>query len=193
MKALALTLWCDRGARRYWRGRHLNAPLPMRVAPRIFPCSMKGRSVPARISSVVTTQTSIAEPLPERFRRPGGETALRVRYSSGDQLRFELVEPAPDWHRYGVLAIDLTNPAATPLKMTLRILDAQHNWASNDRLNLPLVIPAQTRPTVRIALAAVEAAPVRRRMDLSRIANLMLYANRPPAGTEFYVSRIWLE
>ena len=61
--------------------------------------------------------------LPEGFRRSGGETALRVRYSGSKQLRFELIEPMPDWRGYGVLAIDLTNPAATPLKMTLRILD----------------------------------------------------------------------
>ena len=55
------------------------------------------------------------------------------------------------------------------------------------------MIPPHTRSTVRVALAAVEAAPVGRRMDLSSIANLTLYANHPAPGSEFYVSRIWLE
>ena len=63
--------------------------------------------------------------LPERFRGSDGETALRVRYATGDQLRYELFEPVPDWRDYGVLALDLTNPATTPLELTLRLLDAR--------------------------------------------------------------------
>jgi hypothetical protein len=131
--------------------------------------------------------------LPARWRQPDDELALRVGYVSGARPALELFEPAPDWRGYRVLALDLTNPGATGLQFTLRILDAGHNWESNDRLNMPLVLPPQTRLTVRVAVAAVESAPAGRRMDLSRIANLMLFADGPAAGSEFYVSRIWLE
>ncbi|HEX7375018.1 MAG TPA: hypothetical protein VF277_08580, partial [Steroidobacteraceae bacterium] len=64
---------------------------------------------------------------------------------------------------------------------------------TNDRLNLRLVLPAATRSTVRVAMSAIQNAPVRRRMDLERMANVALYTNGPAADGEFYVSRVWLE
>ena len=74
-----------------------------------------------------------------------------------------------------------------------RVLDARHDWTHEDQLNLPLPIPARTRMTVRVALTAVEHAPVRRSMDLADIADVMLFATAPLPGDVIYVSRIWLE
>ena len=75
----------------------------------------------------------------------------------------------------------------------LRILDATHDWSHEDRFNLPLVIPPRSRTTVRVALPAVEAAPATRRMDMARIANVMLFGRPPATPGALYVSRIWLE
>ena len=62
-----------------------------------------------------------------------------------------------------------------------------------DRLNLPLVIAPQTRTVVRVAMAAVEAAPAGRPMDLSRVANVMLVGRNDDAPGELHLSRLWLE
>jgi hypothetical protein len=130
---------------------------------------------------------------PERFRRAGDEAALYVAATPGSRPALELFEPYPDWRGHATLAIDLTNPGEDELRLILRILDARHNWEHRDRLNLPLVIPAHERATIRVAVAAVEAAPAGRRMDLSQITNVMLFSPAPTPGTGFYVSRIWLE
>jgi len=132
-------------------------------------------------------------PLPPRWARAGDLASLHLSFGRGLEPAFDLFEPSPDWRGYSTLAIDLTNPGPAPLKFMLRIHDAQHDWSYQDRFNAPVVLPAAARTTVRVSLAAVESAPAGRRMDLSRIANLMLFANGPAAGTEFYVSRIWLE
>jgi len=130
---------------------------------------------------------------PERFRRADDDAALYIAANPGSHPALELFEPFPDWRKHTTLAIDLTNPGDDELRLTLRILDARHNWEHRDRLNLPLVIPPRERTTVHVALAAVEAAPAGRRMDLSQIANVMLFSPGPTTGSGFYVSRVWLE
>jgi hypothetical protein len=44
-----------------------------------------------------------------------------------------------------------------------------------------------------VTLEAVAAAPAARRMDMARIANVMLFGRPPAAPGALYVSRIWLE
>jgi hypothetical protein len=135
----------------------------------------------------------VQEPLPDRWRQPGEGRALALRFAPGARPAFDIDEPAPDWRGYRILAIDITNPAGTPLSGVLRVHDARHDWSYDDRFNLPVVIPPMTRATLRVAVAAIEAAPRGRRMDLSAVANVMLFTTSPPSGGVFYVSRVWLE
>jgi len=131
--------------------------------------------------------------MPAPWAQPGGESALRLDYDAGHPPAVQVVEPSRDWRGYGVIAVDLTNAGDTELTLVLRILDAAHDWSHEDRLNLPLVIAPRTRTTVRVALGAVESAPATRRMDMSRIANVMLFGRGVAAPGELYGSRIWLE
>jgi len=130
--------------------------------------------------------------LPARWARRDGERALRLSYDAAHGPGVQLMEPWSDWRGYDVLAVDLTNAAATELRLVLRVLDVPHDWSADDRLNLPFAVPAFTRLTLRVSLEAVRTAPGRRPMDLSRIANLMIHA--APAGEgDLYVSAVWLE
>lgn len=131
--------------------------------------------------------------LPSTWRRPGESAALHLQFEPGARPALELLEAVPDWRGHGVLAIDLTNPGAAPAQLLLRILDERHDWTHEDRLNLPLDIPARARMTVRVAMPAIEGAPAQRRLDLANVANVMLFATRPLQGHSLYVSRIWLE
>ena len=47
--------------------------------------------------------------------------------------------------------------------------------------------------TVRVALDSVETAPQSRRMDLPRIADVMLFGQPADGAGEFYLSRLSLE
>lgn len=136
---------------------------------------------------------SAIESLPAPWGRGPEDRGLRVTYDAQHAPSLQVLEPSGDWRGYSVIAVDVTNPGDRELGLTFRIFDATHDGSPRDRLNLPLSIPPRTRTTVRVALDAVEGAPAGRRMDLSRIADVMLFGRTPPEPAEFYVSRIWLE
>jgi hypothetical protein len=140
----------------------------------------------------VGTATGLAA-LPAPWSQRPGERALRLAFDAAHPPAVQLVEPSPDWRGHSVVAVDLTNPGDTEIRLVFRILDATHDWTHADRFNLPLVLPPRTRTTVRVALAAVESAPATRRMDMTRIANVMLFGRDNPTTGELYVSRLWLE
>jgi hypothetical protein len=132
-------------------------------------------------------------PLPEAYRVKGDKDSVRLEFTPGTAPGLQLVETYPDWRSYDILAIDVTNPGPEPVLFVVSVLDAQHDWSSEDRFNQPVEIPAATRTTIRIALEAVATAPASRRMDLSAVRDLMLYAPQPLPVGEFYITRIWLE
>ena len=138
------------------------------------------------------TATGLAE-LPAPWSQRAGERALRLTFDAAHPAAVQLVEPSPDWRGYSVVAADLTNPGDTEIRLVFRILDATHDWTHADRFNLPFVVPARSRITVRAALGAVESAPASRRMDMARVANVMLFGRDNPGAGELYVSRLWLE
>ena len=131
--------------------------------------------------------------IPAPWAHGPGERALEIRYDPQHPPAVQVVEPQGDWRAFSVIAVDLTNAGPSELSLVLRILDATHDWSHEDRFNLPLVIPPQTRTTVRIALPAVEAAPATRRMDMARIGNVMLFGQPPATPGVLYVARVWLE
>jgi hypothetical protein len=135
---------------------------------------------------------SITE-MPGPWSRRPGERALELRYDPAHPPAVQITEPWPDWRGFNVIVVDLTNAGPAELTLVLRILDATHDWTHADRANLPLVIPPQTRTTVRVALEAVQSAPAQRRMDMARIANVMIFGRPPAAPGALYVSGIRLE
>jgi hypothetical protein len=131
--------------------------------------------------------------LPAGFQRPGDAESLRLRFGAGARPGLQVFEPAPDWRGGDILALDLTNPGDDPVPIVIRVFDARHDWSYEDRFNQPLEIPAGSRVTLRFSLAAIAAAPQGRRMDMAAVADLMLFAGRPLAAGEIYITRIWLE
>ncbi len=131
--------------------------------------------------------------LPAPWAQRGDERALWLAWDAQDAPAVQILEPNGDWRGYSVVAVDLTNSSAAELQLTLRIFDANHDGSPEDRLNLPLVIAPRTRSVVRVAMAAVESAPAGRPMDLSRVANVMLFGRKDDAPGELYLSRLWLE
>jgi len=131
--------------------------------------------------------------LPAPWARGAGDRALRITYRDGQPRSVQIVEPAADWRGYSSVVVDITNPGDAELRLTFRIFDAAHDMDYRDRFNLPVAIPPRTRSTVRVALAAVEASPQSRRMDMARVADVMLFGQPGDGAGEFYVSRLWLE
>jgi hypothetical protein len=132
-------------------------------------------------------------PLPADFQRPGDGQSLRVSFAAGARPGLQVFEPVPDWRGHDILALDLTNPGADAVPISIRVLDAGHDWSHSDRFNQEFEIPARSRVTLRFSLAAIAAAPQGRRMDMAAVADLMLFARQPLAAGDLYVTRVWLE
>jgi VanZ family protein len=159
----------------------------------IFPAIAEfNRPVDLYFTTSAGVAAAITE-LPARWSKLPGERAMELRYAPGHPPAVQIVEPSGDWRGYDVIAADLTNSGPVVLSLVFRVLDARHDWSNEDRFNLPLLIPPMTRTTVRVALSAVEAAPASRRMDMSHIANVMIFGHEPAATGALYVTRIWLE
>lgn len=80
-----------------------------------------------------------------------------------------------DWSDMRALRLLIVNPAATPLDITVRIDDAQHDQRYEDRFNRAFPIqPGMNQ--IEIPLADVRAAPRDRELDLTRVASLMVFA-----------------
>ena len=124
------------------------------------------------------------------------DRTLRVEFEMAQWSGVDLREPVPDWRGYRELALDLTNPNDSTLEVNLRVHDALHNFTFGDRFNTTLQLDPGSRAVFRVPLTAIAKAPESRAMDMSRIADLMLFVSREegehaPGG--LYVSRIWLE
>jgi hypothetical protein len=159
---------------------------------RVFPVLLQGAR-PADLYFTRARHGALARAaVPAPWLESGDSDAVRLGYRSGQRAAIEIEEPAPDWRGHDALLLDLVNPATRPLQLTLRILDAHHDWSAEDRCNIPVVVPAASRVVVHIALAAVASAPARRPMDMAAIRNVMLFARQPLPGSEFYVARVWL-
>ena len=131
-----------------------------------FPLHNFGPSLPALMSTVAGNLYELQElsgvrlldlELPAAFARSAHDTALRLAYAPGSQPGLQLFEPASDWRGYHAVLLDVTNPGDRPLPLVLRIADATTNWATWDRLNRALTVPARSRITVRVPMAEVEA------------------------------------
>jgi hypothetical protein len=131
--------------------------------------------------------------IPARWAARTGERALLVELGGEQWPGIDLFEPAPDWRGYDALVVDLVNPADRPLNLVLRVHDVDHDSEFTDRFNKEIVVPPLTRTSFRTPLAEIEAAPEGRRMDLGRIADVMVFAVAQSAGQELYLAGVWLE
>jgi hypothetical protein len=180
--ALTVLLWAPLRCARGYAERGAAWPDMVRSQSRAERYFMRAQAAELELSS-----------LPAAYARQTSERAWQLRFRPGTHPAVELFEPMADWRAYRYLVLDLTNPGQSDMPLTLRILDRGHSWESADRFNGPIVVPAGRRVTVRVALAMVERAPRGRLMDLSHVANLLLFSALPASGETLYLSRIGLE
>lgn len=122
-----------------------------------------------------------------------GGSALIVPLIAHEWPGVELREPFPDWHGFKRLHLKLSNPSKHDLRLTLRVHDKQHTMLFEDRLNVPIHVPAHATIEWHIGLDEIERAPRGRLMNLRQIANLQLFTEGPEPAGAFLLERIWLE
>jgi hypothetical protein len=133
--------------------------------------------------------------LPPAWRRDDDPRSLRIRFRGGSFPRLTLIEPQPDWRGYSRLMLDVTNPEAQPLTLTLRVHDKAHDNRVADRFNRRFTLGPRERRVLAFPIAEVAESPASRDMDMSRIANVIVFGKSSDdlAGREYYLTRLWLE
>lgn len=133
----------------------------------------------------------------ERSREHGrnGDHSLEITLETGRYSGVSLNNMPNDWRDYGHLRLDLFNPGTTPLALTLRINDQQHERGSNaygDRFNTRLVATPGWNH-YQIDLSEVQAAPASRSMDMARIRRLGLFTSGLQAPRKLFLAGLRLE
>lgn len=124
-------------------------------------------------------------------RNPSGGYWLSVKMQRGAYPGVSFPEIHPNWQGYSSLALRMFSPQKETISLTLRIHDQEHNNDYNDRFNQRLSIQPDINDLV-IPLHDVASAPQDRRMDLSQIQNLMLFAVSPEQPLTIYIDEIRL-
>jgi VanZ family protein len=134
-------------------------------------------------------------PLPPRWRQQDDSLSLRIRVRGSLYPGIAHREPEPDWRPYSRLMLDVTNPDALPLTLTMRVHDRAHKHHVADRFQRTFTVTAFERQVISFPLAEIAAGPIDRDLDLSCIAGVIVGngAQSDQVGREYYLTRLWLE
>jgi hypothetical protein len=135
------------------------------------------------------------QPLPARWARPDDDLSLRIDFAAPVWPGISHEEPEPDWRGFSALVLDVTNPAETPLRLTVRVHDMVHDQRFEDRFNRAFEVPPSNRVALRIPIKDILAGPVHRSLDLEHIAGIVVFESSGSASISrhFFLTRIWLE
>jgi len=122
----------------------------------------------------------------------GGEQLAQLALGPGRTPGISVVEPYPDWTGYEYLVVVVYSDTPYPDRLVLRVHDRQHDQQYSDRFSRVLAVDRGMN-RFRIPLAAVEAAPVGRRMQMDSIVGVGLFARHVQQPLELYIGKIRLE
>ncbi|HVJ71012.1 MAG TPA: hypothetical protein VM531_05805, partial [Sphingomicrobium sp.] len=105
---------------------------------------------------------------------------------------FALDEPYPDWRPYRRLAFTVVREDDSALELTLRIHDRWHNGEFDDRFNRVIRITPGTQ-LISIPLEEIEHGPRHRRLDLSQLRGVALFAYKLTQPEGVYLGPVHLE
>lgn len=122
----------------------------------------------------------------------GAGRGVRLLLSPGRYPGFTLAHFPRDWRAYRDLVLTCTNPSPEPLPVTIRIDDRRGDRGYEDRFNGRYVLQPG-RNVVRVSLAEVAAAPRRRRLNLARIRQVVVFTVNLPEPRELLLESLRLE
>jgi hypothetical protein len=159
-----------------------------RAFPRIcdFEAAWERKFVAAKDAELTITSP------PREWGRAAQDKAGRVTFLTGEYPALVIQEPHPDWGGHDRFVFEVYSELQEPVAIVLRINDIHHRGAYSDRFNRELVIdPGANR--ISIPLPEVETSPRRRRMDLTHIRNVTIFADHPVHSFSLYVDALHLE
>ena len=119
--------------------------------------------------------------------------ALDIEFSADEFPGVSFHEPVADWSQYRTLLIDVENPDADPLVMTVRVHDRGRGRMFNDRFNRRFDLEPLERRTLRIALEDVRRGPRDRLMDMRQISDITVFRGTRTGSRHLRIYSVRLE
>jgi hypothetical protein len=141
----------------------------------------------------IQTDDSVLTPhaRPAHMAVPLDEPLARLDLKPGTYPGVAFNELYPDWRGARTLMLTIVSDLDQPLRLTIRVNDAQHDNRFDDRFNRTLLV----RPGVNrivIPLDDVRRAPDRREMDMRHIRCIILFGYRLAEPTHIYLGPLRL-
>ena len=124
-----------------------------------------------------------------------GESSLRVLLTRQKYAGTTLKRSFGDWRGYSTFAFSLYNPDPDSLRITVSIRDQEHfvrGGQYHDRFNRAFTME-QGWNDVAIPVSDIENAPSARKLDLSRLSEVVIFTVDPPAPRVMYLDYVHLK
>jgi hypothetical protein len=131
-------------------------------------------------------------PAPPGTGKPGSDRMGRITFEPYDVSAFIIEGSYPDWKGYRQFAFTVYSELPTDAPLILRIADKRDKNHFSESFETHLTI-APGINKIRIPLAALEAAPGGRRMDMTAIHRIILLAVHSQSRFPVYVDDFHLE
>jgi VanZ family protein len=131
-------------------------------------------------------------PPPGEWEQIARDRVGKVTFAAGRFPGLVFREPYPDWTPYTYFSLDLYSELDRPMDIVLRIDDAHSNKWVEDRFNLRMTLQPGAN-LIRFPLEEMRTAPKTRKMDLSAVSMMVLFAVRPEEPCTLYLADMKLE
>ena len=124
-----------------------------------------------------------------------GEYSLKVDLTTNKYTGVVFNRLINDWTGYKIFSFDIYNPDPQAFKMTVRINDADHHlsgWVTQDRFNSVLNLEPGWNHFA-FSLEDIKNAPEHRKMDMTKIMWIEIFAGKLPAPRAIYLDNVRLE
>lgn len=112
--------------------------------------------------------------------QPGALSSLTVMY------------PSPVWSGYNFLQLEIFSSLTDTIRVSIRINDVLHNFEYEDRFNTVLEVKPGLN-LISLPLSEIENAPSGRKMDMTSIANIILFTTIDQSARVLFIDNIRLK
>ncbi|BFM12351.1 hypothetical protein R50072_25040 [Simiduia litorea] len=124
-----------------------------------------------------------------------GKYALKIHFDKAKYSTVSIDKPLGSWIGYQQLMLDIYNPEPEPLRLVLRISDAEHDRGSQaltDRFNVAITVTNGWN-TIAIKLDDIRQAPLTRELNLAQLTNIAIFSQGLDKPRTVYLDHIRLE
>jgi hypothetical protein len=121
-----------------------------------------------------------------------GSKSLKLELFPSDYPGLDFSPAVKDWRDHKALCLDVFNPSAQQIQLTIRIDDKKDSPDYDDRYNKSFTINPGANH-IAIPLDSISASRANRHLDLAHIRRMFISESHPQDKTTFFIDAIKLQ